>query len=422
MSDVLASLAEPNRRRLLQLLRGGERTVTELASHFPVTRPAVSQHLGVLAEAGLVDVRREGRYRYYRLNPTGMAMLGAALDAFWTTELEHLAEPFMKGSAMSIEKSVVVPLDPEQTFALLTEPERLRRWQAISARVDLRAGGEYRWTVIPGNNAGGTFTEVEPGRRVVFTWAWEGPDGLPPDSSTVTITLEPTEGGTRVRLVHEGLSDEAGAGHLEGWIHYLDRLVTAAESGDAGPDRWMADSVTLDPLSAAESSLALCQLMLRDLPPGAGALPTPCAKYTVHDLVVHLSGSIVGIGGAAGAAITPQEGTAPEQIIADAAQAALEAWRRRGLEGTVALGPGEMPAEMAAGILTMEFLVHAWDFSQALGRTLPADDALADFALGLARGLIAPAMRDGDNFAAEVLVGPDADALSRLAAFTGRPV
>jgi DNA-binding transcriptional ArsR family regulator len=180
MSDVLASLAEPNRRRLLQLLRGGERTVTELASHFPVTRPAVSRHLGVLAEAGLVDVRREGRYRYYRLNPTGMAMLGAALDAFWTTELEHLAEPFMKGSAMSIEKSVVVPLDPEQTFALLTEPERLRRWQAMSARVDLRAGGEYRWTVIPGNNAGGTFTEVEPGRRVVFTWAWEGPDGSPP--------------------------------------------------------------------------------------------------------------------------------------------------------------------------------------------------------------------------------------------------
>jgi uncharacterized protein (TIGR03086 family) len=81
-----------------------------------------------------------------------------------------------------------------------------------------------------------------------------------------------------------------------------------------------------------------------------------------------------------------------------------------------------MPAEMAAGILTMELLVHAWDFSQALGRTLPVDDALADFALGLARGLIAPAMRNGDNFAAEVLVGPDADALSRLAAFTGRPV
>jgi uncharacterized protein (TIGR03086 family) len=418
--DVLAAVAEPNRRRLLELLRGGEQTVTELAAQFRVTRPAISQHLGILAEAGLVEVRRQGRYRYYRLNSTGMSTLQAALNVFWTSELEQLAEPNPKGSTMPIEKSVLVPLDADQTFALLTQPERLRRWQGITARVDLRAGGEYRWTIIPGNNAGGTFTEVEPGRRVVFTWAWEGPDGLPPDSSTVTITLEPTEGGTTVRLVHEGLSDEEGAGHLQGWIHYLDRLVTAAQLGDAGPDDWMADSVTLDPLSAAESSLALCQRVLRDLPPGAGELSTPCAKYTMHDLVVHLTGSIVSLGGAAGATITAQEGTAPEVIIADAAQAALEAWRRRGLEGTVALGSGEMPAELAAGILTMELLVHAWDFAQALGRTIPTDDALADYALALARGLIAPAMRDGDNFADEVLVGPDADAISRLVAFTGR--
>jgi len=98
MIDVLTALAEPNRRRLLQLLGGGEMTVTELASHFQVTRPAISQHLGVLAEAGLVDVRQAGRFRYYRLNPAGMSMLRAALDAFWTSELEQLAEPFTKGT------------------------------------------------------------------------------------------------------------------------------------------------------------------------------------------------------------------------------------------------------------------------------------------------------------------------------------
>jgi uncharacterized protein (TIGR03086 family) len=323
---------------------------------------------------------------------------------------------------MTIEKSVLVPLDAEQTFALLTEPERLRRWQGISARVDLRAGGDYRWTVIPGSNAGGSITEVEPGRRIVFTWAWEGPDGLPSDTSTVTITLEPTEGGTTVRLVHEGLTDDEGAGHLQGWNHYLDRLVVAAKEGDAGHDDWMADSVTLDQLSAAESSLALCQLMLRDLPAGAAEFQTPCAKYNMHDLVVHLTGSIVSLGGATGATITPKEGISPEVIIADAAQEALEAWRRRGLDGTVTLGRSEMPAEVAAGILTMELLVHAWDFAQATGRTVPRDDALCEYALGLAQGLIAPAMRDGDNFADEVMVGPDADAIDRLVAFTGRSV
>ena len=323
---------------------------------------------------------------------------------------------------MSIETSVLVPLDAEQTFALLTEPERLRRWQGITARVDGRVGGAYRWTVTPGHSASGTFTEFEPHRRLAFTWGWEGPDGLPPDPSTVAVTLEPAEGGTTVRLVHEGLNDDEGASHLEGWVHYLDRLVVAADAGDAGPDPWMAEGVTLDQLSAAEASLALCQLMLRDLPPDAATRPTPCEKFDLADLVGHLTGSIVSLGGAAGATITPPDGAAPEVVIADAGQAALEAWRRRGLEGTVTMSFGEMPAEMAASILTMEFLVHAWDFARATGRTVPDDEALGDYALDLARGLIAPAMRDGDNFAAEVAVGPDVDAISRLAAFTGRAV
>ncbi len=98
--DLLAVLAEPNRRRLLELLRGGERTVTELAAEFSVTRPAISQHLGVLASAGLVEARQDGRFRRYRLNPDGMAALRSMLDAFWTSELEQLvvAEPPRKGN------------------------------------------------------------------------------------------------------------------------------------------------------------------------------------------------------------------------------------------------------------------------------------------------------------------------------------
>lgn len=98
--DLLAVLAEPNRRRLLELLRGGERTVTELAAEFSVTRPAISQHLGVLTSAGLVAVRQDGRFRRYRLNADGMAALRSTLDAFWTSELEQLvaAEPPTKGN------------------------------------------------------------------------------------------------------------------------------------------------------------------------------------------------------------------------------------------------------------------------------------------------------------------------------------
>src|ERR1700746_136177 len=81
---------------------------------------------------------------------------------------------------MAFEKSVLVPLNADDTFALITDPDRLRRWQGIPARVDLRAGGDYRWTIIPGHSVAGTITEVEPGRHVVFTWGWEGSADLPP--------------------------------------------------------------------------------------------------------------------------------------------------------------------------------------------------------------------------------------------------
>lgn len=86
----MAAVAEPSRRRLLQLLGHGEQTVTVLASNFTVSRSAISQHLGVLAGAGLVVSRRAGRFQYYRLRPEGMAALRAELDSFWTRELDQL--------------------------------------------------------------------------------------------------------------------------------------------------------------------------------------------------------------------------------------------------------------------------------------------------------------------------------------------
>ena len=90
MPDILSAAAEPNRRRILQLLASGPHTVTELAAHFPVTRSAISQHLGVLAEVGLVTNRKEGRQRFYEVVPSGMARLRAEIDRFWTFELDQL--------------------------------------------------------------------------------------------------------------------------------------------------------------------------------------------------------------------------------------------------------------------------------------------------------------------------------------------
>ena len=304
-----AVLAEPNRRRLLELLVDGEQSVTALASHFGVTRSAISQHLGVLTTAGLVEARREGRFRFYRVVPEGLAELRASLDVFWTKELQELvaARPPSPqgGTPMALEKSVLVPLGPDETFKLITEPERLRRWHTITARIDLRAGGDYRWTIVPGHTAAGKVKEVEPGRRVVLTWGWEDMDSLAPGASTVTITLEPVDGGTLVRLVHEGLTDEQAEGHATGWDHYLGRLSVAAVKGDAGPDDW-ASPEELDRLSAAEASLAVCQSVLRGLTDSDRTLPTPCAKFTVDDLLTHLLQSVSSLGAMAGSEIAPE--------------------------------------------------------------------------------------------------------------------
>jgi DNA-binding transcriptional ArsR family regulator len=90
MPDVLSAAAEPTRRKILQLLASGPRTVNELAANFTVTRSAISQHLGVLAEVGLVSNRKEGRQRIYRVEPAGMAQLRAEIHRFWTVELDVL--------------------------------------------------------------------------------------------------------------------------------------------------------------------------------------------------------------------------------------------------------------------------------------------------------------------------------------------
>lgn len=93
--DVFHAIADPTRRDLLVLLRTGERSASELASPFDVTRSAVSQHLGVLLDAGLVERRRDGRRRLYRLRPEPLEAVRSWVDVFseyWDDRLERLGE------------------------------------------------------------------------------------------------------------------------------------------------------------------------------------------------------------------------------------------------------------------------------------------------------------------------------------------
>jgi DNA-binding transcriptional ArsR family regulator len=88
--SAVRAIAEPRRREILSLVREDELSAGEIASRFDVTRPAISQHLTVLRDAGLLSERREGTRRLYRARPEGMTELREFLDDFWSDRLERL--------------------------------------------------------------------------------------------------------------------------------------------------------------------------------------------------------------------------------------------------------------------------------------------------------------------------------------------
>jgi DNA-binding transcriptional ArsR family regulator len=90
VETALRAIAEPRRRQILALVRDEELSAGEIASHFDVTRPAVSQHLTVLKEAGLVNERRNGTKRLYRARPEGLAEVKTFLEEFWGERLDAL--------------------------------------------------------------------------------------------------------------------------------------------------------------------------------------------------------------------------------------------------------------------------------------------------------------------------------------------
>ena len=90
MDEALRAIAEPHRRRILELVWDRELSAGEIAGRFEVTRPAISQHLRVLVDASLVAERREGTRRYYRARPEGLEDLRAGLEAFWDDGLRRL--------------------------------------------------------------------------------------------------------------------------------------------------------------------------------------------------------------------------------------------------------------------------------------------------------------------------------------------
>ncbi len=136
-----------------------------------------------------------------------------------------------------VEREIYIAARPATVFPFFTDPEKMVRWLGIRARVDARPGGVCHININERDVVGGTYLEVVPYSRVVFTWGWEG-SPLPLGSTTVEVTLSPEAGGTRVYLRHTGIPAEQRGFQAAGWDHAFERLVIAAEGGDAGPDPW----------------------------------------------------------------------------------------------------------------------------------------------------------------------------------------
>jgi uncharacterized protein (TIGR03086 family) len=181
------------------------------------------------------------------------------------------------------------------------------------------------------------------------------------------------------------------------------------------------DSLPTDELASAEATLGALQHVLHPISRDEMSKRTPCSKYDVAQLTDHLLNSITVIGSAADAEFPDRDSDdSIERQVIGAARPVLDAWRRRGLDGTVTLGPNAVPAKFAAGVLSIEFLVHAWDYATATGRHVDVADSVIEYVLGLAKKIITPQGRSTAGFADPVAVPHDSPVFDRLVAFTGR--
>jgi uncharacterized protein YndB with AHSA1/START domain len=124
-----------------------------------------------------------------------------------------------------VEHRVVLDAPASEVYRHLTTAEGLIRWMAVEAIAEPVPGGRLQWTHENGATMIGRFLEVEPPRRLVIAYGWQGDlMGVPPESTRVEIVLEETEGKTTLTLVHSAIPPEAIDDHRRGWTFFMDRL------------------------------------------------------------------------------------------------------------------------------------------------------------------------------------------------------
>jgi len=135
--------------------------------------------------------------------------------------------------SLEIKRFINAPRD--RVYAAWTDPAQLRQWfgpekvQTRNLTADARAGGKFRWDLT--NSEGekmtclGEYRELQPGKKIVFTWQWDDDEDWENHTSVVTVELSDRDSGTELRLTHEKLpSEQSRDGHTGGWESALDKL------------------------------------------------------------------------------------------------------------------------------------------------------------------------------------------------------
>jgi uncharacterized protein YndB with AHSA1/START domain len=139
-----------------------------------------------------------------------------------------------------LRHEVRIDAPPEVVFPYFTDPARLVDWMGVAALLDPRPGGALRIEANGRDVVLGEYVEVDPPRRVVFTWGFDGAAPIVAAGSTrVEVTLEPDGDGTLLTLRHHGLEARTRDAHASGWTHYLARLERAAAGEPPGRDPWI---------------------------------------------------------------------------------------------------------------------------------------------------------------------------------------
>ena len=126
-----------------------------------------------------------------------------------------------------ISYEIHIGATPEVVYAHMTQSEGLIRWMGIDGLSDPVAGGDLTWTHENGATMIGRFVSLDPPHRLKFTYGWKDSlMGIPPESTTVEVTLTRTDSGTRVELVHTGLPPDHAFDHHGGWHHFLSKLAS----------------------------------------------------------------------------------------------------------------------------------------------------------------------------------------------------